>query len=232
VFDFGDAGLDHVSWGELSALGGHEQVMAETDRQLWLEVGEGSTEAFVALYERHLRVVYNYCFRRTGDWALAEDLSSAVFLETWRRRGEIHVADGSLVPWLLGVATNVIRNSRRTTRRYRSAVARLPSWHSDPDFADEIDERLDAESKMREILARVSRLPRKDQEVLALCAWMGLSYEDAARALDIPVGTVRSRLSRARTKLREPLGEVGHEQNAEVVERVPSSDAEGDDRGA
>ena len=217
---------------ELSALGGHEQVMADTDRELWREVAEGSSEAFVELNERHLRVVYNYCFRRTGDWALAEDLSSAVFLETWRRRGEVDVADGSLVPWLLGVATNVIRNSRRTARRYRNAVARLPTWHSDPDFADDIDERLDAESRMRGILARVSELPRKDQEILALCAWMGLSYEDAARALAIPVGTVRSRLSRARTKLREPLGDVGHEQKDEVVERVPSADAEGDDRRA
>lgn len=204
--------------------------MAKSDRDLWLEAAAGQPDAFGELYERHARVVYNYCFRRTGDWAIAEDLTSAVFLQAWRRRGEIEAPDHSLAPWLLGVATNVLRNSRRAIRRHESAMDRVPLWQTDPDFAEEIDARLDAESEMRAVLARVSQLPRKDQEILALCAWMGLSYEDASRALNLPVGTIRSRLSRARSRLREPAAARGQEQVEEEIEKFPIADAEGRDR--
>ena len=80
-------------------------------------------------------------------------------------------------------------------------MERLPAAQPTPDFAQEAAERLDDERRMREVLDAVRALPRHDQEVLALCAWEGLSYEDAAWALEVPVGTVRSRLSRARARL-------------------------------
>jgi RNA polymerase sigma factor (sigma-70 family) len=156
---------------------------------------------FGTLFERHGRAIYNYCFRRTADWAAAEDLASVVFLEAWRRRRDIRLENGSLLPWLYGVATNVVRNRSRSLRRHRSALERLPRGF-EADFADDAAARLDDEQQMRAILEAFQALPKRDQDVLALCVWSELSYEEAAVALDVPVGTVRSRLSRARSRLR------------------------------
>lgn len=167
---------------------------------------QGHPEAFGVFFRRHANAVYNCLFRRTASWSEAEDLTSLVFLEAWRRREHLSGMDGSLIAWLLGVATNVLRTHRRAARRHQAALARLDSYRIEavqPDFTDEVTERrLGDETKMRSILGVFSRMGRKDQEVLALCVWQGLSYEEAAIALGIPVGTVRSRLSRARTRLR------------------------------
>ena len=175
-------------------------VMGEpTDAELW---SRGGADAFGVLFERHARAVYNHCFRGTADWALAEDLTSVVFLEAWRRRGDVRLANESALPWLLGVATNVLRNGWRSRRRRAAALARLRRA-DEPDFADEVESRLDDRRAMRRVLAEVARLPRREREVLALCVWDELSYEEAAAALGVPVGTIRSRLSRARARLRE-----------------------------
>jgi RNA polymerase sigma-70 factor (ECF subfamily) len=187
-----------------------------TDAALWQRAASGEKDAFGLLFERHARSVYNYCFRRTGDWSQAEELTAIVFLEAWRRRRDIQLEREDALPWLLGVATNLVRNLRRTHRRWRSAIDRLPR-PSIADFEVDVDERLDDERRMQAVLRVVGRLPRADQDVLALCIWEGLSYEEAALALDIPVGTVRSRLSRARARLRELVPENGHELNESSV---------------
>lgn len=195
------------------------------DTELWASALRGDEHAFGVLFDRHSRTVYNYCFRRTADWSVAEDLTSVVFLETWRRRRKVGLESGSLLPWLYGVATNVLRNHRRSLRRYRDALARMPAPPPSPDDAEEAAARLDAEHRMRHVMAAVGALPRRDQEVLALCVWEGLGYAEAATALGVPVGTVRSRLNRARERLRtiqpgraatgEPAPRSGHrrEQN-------------------
>jgi RNA polymerase sigma factor (sigma-70 family) len=126
-----------------------------------------------------------------------------VFVEAWRRRRDVRPIDESARPWLLGVANNLLRNHRRSLRRYRAALARLPSPVPQPDPADDVAGRLADERQMSRVLALVERLPRRDQEVLALCAWSELTYHEAATVLDIPVGTVRSRLARARARLAE-----------------------------
>ena len=182
-------------------------VMSQRDDdELWSAVARGDADAFGLLFERHSRSVYNYCFRRTGNWTGAEDLTSVVFLECWRRR-DVSLEGGKVLPWLLGIATNVCRNQRRSLARQRAALRRLPERESTSEFADDILERLEDEARMRDVLSVVSRLPRREQDVLALCLWAGLSYEDASTALRIPVGTVRSRLSRARRRLRGELKE-------------------------
>jgi RNA polymerase sigma-70 factor, ECF subfamily len=190
-------------------------VVVETvrDQELWQGALAGSSDAFGLLFERHARAVYNLCFRRTGSWSVAEDLTSDVFLVAWRRRGEVvFTAEGeSVLPWLLGVALNLVRNRRRSDRRATAAIARLDAKAKEADFSDEVVGRLADEIRMREVLAVFDRLPVHEQEVLSLCAWAELSYEDCALALGVPIGTVRSRLSRARSHLRELVGCSGHE---------------------
>ena len=192
-------------------------MSAATDAELW---ARGDADAFGVLYERHARAVYNHCFRGTANWARAEDLTSVVFLEAWRRRAEVRLENESALPWLLGVATNVLRNGWRSRRRREAALARL-RLDDEPDFADNVEGRLDDERAMHDVLRLVSALPRRERDVLALCAWSELSYEETAVALDIPVGTVRSRLSRARARLRELRGEHGHEPSGNRAVPVP-----------
>ncbi|MGH9210661.1 MAG: RNA polymerase sigma factor [Acidimicrobiales bacterium] len=177
-----------------------------SDVELWDRAVDGDPKAFGRLFERHACSVYNHCFRRTASWADAEDLMSAVFVEAWRRRREVRPIDESARPWLLGVANNLLRNHRRSLGRYRAALTRLPSPGPQPDLADDVAGRQADEQQMRRVLALVERLPRRDQEVLALCAWSELTYREAATVLDIPVGTVRSRLARARARLAELVG--------------------------
>jgi len=185
--------------------------MEPDDSSLWARSRGGDEDAFGLLFERHARAIYNFCFRRTGDWAAAEDLLSIVFLEAWRRR-DTELPPEKVLPWLYGIATNVVRNRRRSERRYASALARVPRPRVEPGFAERADSRLDDEAQMRRVLASISGLPRHEQDVFVLCAWFELSYDDAALALGIPVGTVRSRLSRARARLREPAPGSGHER--------------------
>jgi RNA polymerase sigma-70 factor (ECF subfamily) len=174
-----------------------------SDAELWQRAAAGDGPAFGALFERHVRAVYNHCFRRTADWSVAEDLTSVVFLEAWRRRRQVRLERESALPWMLGVANNVVRNHSRALRRHRDALGRLPPTEAEPDLSDDVAARLDDEQTMRRVLELVATLPRIDQDVLALCGWDGLSYAEVATVLGIPVGTVRSRLSRARARLRE-----------------------------
>ncbi|MEV6926823.1 RNA polymerase sigma factor [Dactylosporangium sp. NPDC051485] len=159
--------------------------------------------AFGELFRRYSRPVYNHCFRRLASWSAAEDATSIVFLEAWRRR-EAAVTDaaGSLLPWLLGIATNVTRNQRRAARRYATALYRLPGVAAEADHAEDVAERLDDERRMRHVLAALSGLSRDEQDVVALIVMSGLSYQQAAVALGVPEGTVASRLGRAKARLR------------------------------
>ena len=209
--------------GNLTFSVGHERLVDLHDSALWSRARSGDSEAFGVLFERHGRTIYNYCFRRVGSWSVAEDLVSIVFLEAWRRVDK-PLPSGKELPWLFGIATNIVRNRRRSERRYAAALRRVPRPGAEPSFADDSDERIDDEELMGSALGLLARLPRREREVFALCAWSGLSYDDAAVALEIPVGTVRSRLSRARARLQELDPDIGHEGDRmpaikEAVER-------------
>jgi RNA polymerase sigma-70 factor (ECF subfamily) len=184
--------------------------MADNDQVLWDRARAGDATAFGALYERHARAVYSFCFWRTSDRALAEDLSAAVFLEVWVARGRTTLTQPSLLPWLLGVAHNLVRNQWRSTRRLRAALARLPPLLDAPDHSDDVAERVDVERGMRAVRAACERLPRREREIVELCVWMELSPTEAATVLRIPVGTVHSRLHRAKARLRESIREAPH----------------------
>ena len=161
----------------------------------------GDADAFGAVFDACAKSVYNHAFRLTGDWSAAEEVMAMTFLEAWRSRDRIAPDGGSLRPWLLGIATNVARGQRRAARRYRAALARLAVAGEVPDFAEDVSGRLDDAARIKALHRALAGLPRHELEILALCVWSGLGYAEAAEALNVPVGTVRSRLSRARARL-------------------------------
>ncbi|ROQ67183.1 RNA polymerase sigma-70 factor (ECF subfamily) [Streptomyces sp. 840.1] len=162
----------------------------------------GDHEAFAELYEEYARIVYNHAYRLSGDWSTAEEVLSDTFLAAWRNRHSVEPEGDSLRPWLLGIATNKARNAGRGTGRRLAFLARRPAPEPVADIADAAAARVDDARRLAEVRQALNGLRRQEREVLVLCVWSGLDYAEAAEALGVPVGTVRSRLSRARTRLR------------------------------
>lgn len=166
---------------------------------------------FGKLFDRHGQAIYKFCARRTADLALAEDLTSVTFLEAWRHRHRAPLGQAeSALPWLLGVANNVVRNALRHRRRDRIALERLPPASVVPAAEDDALSRSVTEARLREALDAISALSEGERDVVMLVLWSDLAYDEAATALGIPVGTVRSRLARARPKLQIALGDTRH----------------------
>jgi RNA polymerase sigma-70 factor (ECF subfamily) len=152
-----------------------------SDEALWQASQAGDGHAFGVLYERHAQKIYNYLFRRLADWSEAEDLTAVVFLEAFRRRNDAVVVEGRLLPWLYGIATNVLRNRRRAQWRHRNLLSQL-ARERPAEATSDTASRVAAAEQMRSWLERTRELPRDQQDVVALCLLSGLSYEDAARA--------------------------------------------------
>jgi RNA polymerase sigma factor (sigma-70 family) len=184
--------------------------------QLRARVLAGDADAFGEVFDACAKSVYNHAFRLTGDWSAAEELMAMTFLEAWRGRARLEPGGGSLRPWLLGIATNLARGQHRRTGRERSALARLAAPGDSPDFADDLIGRLDDAARLARLQRALASLRRDEFEVIALCVWSGLSYGECAAALGVPVGTVRSRLSRARAKLARLTDEVARTSPREL----------------
>jgi RNA polymerase sigma-70 factor (ECF subfamily) len=168
-----------------------------------LTMAGSEPEAFGELFKRHSRSVYAYCARRTGNLDLAEDLTSVVFMEAFRRRRKLQLSNTSALPWLIGVANNVVRNADRSLRRYRSALDRIPVPANGMSAEENAIERLEAQEALARALEAISTLTQGEQDVVLLILWSDFTYADAATALGIPVGTVRSRLASARAKFKD-----------------------------
>jgi RNA polymerase sigma-70 factor, ECF subfamily len=150
-----------------------------SDEELWSHAAtDGSGEAFGELFERHADRVYAHCFSRTGSWSMAEDLTSVVFLEAWRRRSEVRFSGDSALPWLLAVANNATRNAQRSLRRHNLLLAKLPPPGEVADIAADAAARVDQERLAQHLL----------------CAMGGL--RQAASTCVIWPTTARSRASR------------------------------------
>src|SRR5450755_201226 len=202
------------------------------EHSLRARVRAGEPDAFGLLFDEHARAVYNLAFRLTGNWSAAEEAVSLTFLEAWRLRGRVEPAGGPLRPWLLGIPVNVTRNLSRAGRRHQAALSRLPPAAPVPDFADELASQIDDAAQLRRILAVLDTLRPGERDVLALCVWSELGYAAAAVALGVPVGTVRSRLSRARRKLRRLAAEGGDPAGLEREPRAGCEQEEGDRENA
>jgi RNA polymerase sigma factor (sigma-70 family) len=173
-----------------------------SDGELWRRSRQGEPECFGVLFDRHGEAVRTYCARRTGSLDAADDLVSIVFLEAWRRRDEVELVNDAALPWLYGIARRTMQHRWRSGLRHRRALARLGPAAVTPDHADEVTGRLDDRRHLAELRQAVRQLRPDQRDVLLLCVWQGLDYAEAAVALGVPVGTVRSRLSRARARLQ------------------------------
>ena len=164
-------------------------------------------EVFAELFDRYSGMLYRYVSRRLGPDP-AEDLVGETFLVAFSRRRSYDPAYPDARPWLFGILTKLISRHRRTeAARYR-ALQRTPA---DPDVespADRVAAGVTARAARPELAGALAALPARDRDVLLLIAWGDLTYDEVAQALDIPIGTVRSRLNRGRRKVRAALGET------------------------
>jgi RNA polymerase sigma-70 factor (ECF subfamily) len=174
-----------------------------TDAELVARSVDDPTE-FAPLFDRHATTVHRYLGRRVGD--LADDLLSETFLIAFRRRAAYRADHVEVRPWLLGIATNVVRGHVRAEQRRYRALARAGAEPPVPgaDPADSTD-RVAAQALRGPLAAALAGLKPRDRDVLLLFAWEQLGYEEIAAVLDVPVGTVRSRLNRARRQTRAAL---------------------------
>ncbi|WP_328523549.1 RNA polymerase sigma factor [Kribbella sp. NBC_00359] len=193
-----------------------------SDRELWRRAVDGESGAFGVLFDRHAKTVYNFVFRRIASWSDAEDLTSSVFLHAWRRRGDVVLVHDSALPWLLRTADYVIRNEKRKQRfRWLNSSRQVPAT-DEPDHADRVAARIDDEREARQLRSLLRKLPRHEREIVEFCFWTGLDPQSAAVALDVPLGTVKSRLARARKHLRELSLSVPDEAvRTESLENLP-----------
>ncbi|WP_323096373.1 RNA polymerase sigma factor [Intrasporangium sp. YIM S08009] len=181
------------------------------DRALWCRLAGADGSALTELYRRHCDAVYNFAFRRTASWVAAEDVVQATFTAVWRR-----ALDGAVDPLraptaravLLVMAGQECANVVRTARRQRLLHGRLEADAGGvvaADHAASTAARVDDEQRMSEVRRALARIPSVQREVVELVVWSHCSVAEAAAALDVAEGTVKSRLHRARRSLSTVL---------------------------
>jgi RNA polymerase sigma-70 factor (ECF subfamily) len=176
---------------------------------------------FGAIFDRHATVLHRYLVRRLGPDD-AELMVGDVFRIAFERRETFDLLRPNARPWLYGIATNLLAKHRRGEARRLHAMARLAAQRLPPlDLADQVSVAVDAADAWPRVAAAVASLPEPERDALMLHVWEGLSYEDVADALGVPVGTVRSRLHRARGRLRELVAASGREESENIDSRDP-----------
>ncbi|MGI8796533.1 MAG: RNA polymerase sigma factor [Acidimicrobiia bacterium] len=170
---------------------------------------------FGEIFDRHGASILRFLVRRVGPEP-AEQLLGDTFRIAFERRVTFDRTRDSAGPWLYGIATNLLRRHRRSEGRRLRATARLASGDvGNGDAEDQVIAAADAQALLPAVADAVLELPDAERDVLLLFAWEELSYDDIAAALGVPVGTVRSRLNRGRSKVREllePGAEAGEEE--------------------
>jgi RNA polymerase sigma factor (sigma-70 family) len=167
--------------------------MDDRDAADWNRIRAGDNAALGDLFDRHERRLFRHAARLLTSREDAMDAVMIAFYELWRQRASVRLVDGSPLPWLLNTVGNSARNLERSSRRYRRMLSSLP-W-------DQPETRV-AASDETGILAALKNLSERDQSIIALTVLEGYSERDAAQTLGVPVGTVKSRLSRAKARLR------------------------------
>lgn len=173
-------------------------------------------EAFTELYDKYARMIYRYAFRRAGESA-AEDVMAETFLIAFERRESYDHVWEDARPWLFGIATNLLRRHHRTEAKILKLLAKSSSRETYADSTEQIAEQLDATSVLA---AGLRKLSSADRECILLYAWADLSYEGIAQATKVHIGTVRSRLNRARRVLKDAVAPFGNSTEEADHERT------------
>lgn len=187
---------------------GHLDTITDADA---LAASLEDPELFDVVFVRQFPAIHRYLHRRIGP-ELADDLAAQTFETAFRRRASFDPEHAEVGAWLYGIAANLLRNHRRTERRQLRAFAKTGIDPVAPDAIGPAEGRADAAIAMRAVARALSELRDDDRDALLLFAWASLSYEQIAVALDVPIGTVRSRIARARKQLRELVPGYGQEQ--------------------
>ena len=174
-----------------------------------VRTGLGSESEFAQAYDETAPAIYRYVASRVGTGA-AEDVAAEVFAVAWRSRHNFRPDAGTAQAWLLGVATNVIGRHREIEQRWLRHSKDLPHLTTSFPAGDDlgaVDQRLDAERHRASVYAALARVPARDREAFLMHVIAGASYDEIALALNVPIGTVRSRINRARTRLQSRLAQ-------------------------
>ena len=166
----------------------------------------GGPEEFTAVYDRYFHDVYRYVAGRV-DVQVADDLAAETFLVAFRNRKKFDPERGSVRPWLFGVATNLVRRHRRSELRHYRALARAGAEPDADSHEGRVVAAVSAQALKPRLAKALTKLNQGERDVLLLLALAQLSHEEIAEALGVSYGTVGSRLSRGRAKLRDILEE-------------------------
>jgi RNA polymerase sigma factor (sigma-70 family) len=172
-----------------------------------IRLSQDEPEQFAELFRRRAPEIRRYVTRRIGAEA-AEDVVAETFLAAFRQRGGYDVTRIDARPWLYGIATNLIGRHHRSETRMLRALARTGCDPVTEPFTDQVDAQVSAGAAGRLLAAALAKLPPQHRDTLLLVAWGELTYDQAALALGVPGGTVRSRVSRARRSIRRALGGI------------------------
>ncbi|PTA43222.1 RNA polymerase sigma factor [Micromonospora sp. RP3T] len=160
---------------------------------------------FARLYDRYAGALYRYACQRVGEH-VAEDVVADTFLAAFQQRDSYDPGRAEIRPWLFGILTRKLARHHRTERTRYRALARSAVEVAVGDLADDVTTRVAAAASHASLARALGRLSAGDRDVLLLIAWCDFTYEEVAAAVGIPLGTVRSRLNRARRRVREALG--------------------------
>jgi RNA polymerase sigma factor (sigma-70 family) len=179
-------------------------MSSESDASL-LRRSIDQPDCFALLFDRHFAHVYRYLRRRLGD-EVARELAAETFLQAFRSRRRFAGGDASVRAWMYGIAANLVRMNHRTEERRLRAYARVAAGVSAYEPAIAVEDRLDAEALGPALALALAELSPALREVLVLHAWAELSHDEIAEALGCSSAAVRTRLSRARSRLAAGLG--------------------------
>jgi RNA polymerase sigma factor (sigma-70 family) len=176
-------------------------IVRETDAAL-VERSLLDGRVFAELFDRHWAAIQAFCTSRAGS--AGEDVAAETFRIAFDDRARFNGRTADVRPWLYGIATNLLRRHFRSHERGERAHRRTLALDA-PDLADEALGRIEAERLGPQLAAALASLSAKERDALLLLAWAELDYEEIGQALDIPLGTVRSRIHRARGRLQAHL---------------------------
>ena len=180
------------------------RLVAFLDDVAVVEMSRDDPEVFAEIFNRYGPDIKRYTVRRLGA-DVAEDVVSETFLAAFRQRGTYDPARAAVRPWLYGIAANLIRRHVRTELRHLRAFERTGVDPVMEPFTAASDARIDAAVAHHRLAAALADLPARHRDVLLLVAWGDLTYAEVAQTLGVKIGTVRSRMSRARESIRRTL---------------------------